>query len=70
MTPNLVLSIFPGIDLLGRPFEGMGSCVVRGPDLAWGGELRPTRLRPKVAGRFGHFGVSPGWSGRAGAVLR
>lgn len=32
----LVLSLFPGIDLLGRGFEAEGYCVVRGPDLIWG----------------------------------
>lgn len=37
---NLVLSIFPGIDLLGRAFEGEGFCVVRGPDVLWGGEAK------------------------------
>ena len=37
---NLVLSIFPGIDLLGRAFEEEGFCVVRGPDLLWGGDIR------------------------------
>ena len=36
----LVLSIFPGIDLLGRGFEEEGFCVVRGPDLIWGGDIR------------------------------
>jgi len=36
---NLVLSIFPGIDLLGRAFEEEGFCVVRGPDLLWGGDI-------------------------------
>ena len=35
----LVLSIFPGIDLLGRAFEEAGYCVVRGPDLLWGGDI-------------------------------
>jgi len=35
----LVLSIFPGIDLLGRAFEGEGFCVVRGPDTLWGGDV-------------------------------
>ena len=40
MTPNLVLSIFPGIDLLGRAFEETGYTVVRGPDLIWGGDIR------------------------------
>lgn len=29
---ELVLSLFPGIDLLGRAFESQGFCVVRGPD--------------------------------------
>lgn len=36
----LVLSLFPGIDLLGRAFEAEGFCVVRGPDLLWGGDVR------------------------------
>jgi len=37
---NLILNIFPGIDLLGRAFEEEGYCVVRGPDLLWGGDIR------------------------------
>lgn len=37
---NLVLSIFPGIDLLGKAFEEEGYCVVRGPDILWGGAIR------------------------------
>jgi len=37
---ELVLSIFPGIDLLGRAFEEEGFCVVRGPDVLWGGDIR------------------------------
>ena len=37
---SLVLSIFPGIDLLGRAFEETGFCVVRGPDVLWGGDIR------------------------------
>ena len=37
---DLVLSIFPGIDLLGRAFENEGFCVVRGPDLLWGGDIK------------------------------
>ncbi len=37
---DLVLSIFPGIDLLGRAFEEQGYCVVRGPDVIWGGDIR------------------------------
>jgi DNA (cytosine-5)-methyltransferase 1 len=33
---HLVLSLFPGIDLLGRGFEAEGFAVVRGPDLIFG----------------------------------
>ena len=38
----LILSIFPGIDLLGRAFEEVWpeACIVRGPDLLWGGDIR------------------------------
>lgn len=32
MTPPLILSLFPGVDLLGRAFAARGFCVVRGPD--------------------------------------
>jgi DNA (cytosine-5)-methyltransferase 1 len=35
----LVLSLFPGIGLLDRAFEEEGYCVVRGPDLLWGGDI-------------------------------
>lgn len=37
---NLVLSLFPGIGLLDMAFEEEGFCVVRGPDLLWGGDVR------------------------------
>lgn len=37
---QLVLSLFPGIDLLGRGFECHGFAVVRGPDLIFGGDVR------------------------------
>jgi len=37
---SLVLSLFPGIGLLDRAFEEEGFCVVRGPDLLWGGDIR------------------------------
>ncbi len=40
MSGRLVLSVFPGIDLLGRAFEEEGFCVVRGPDLIFGGDIR------------------------------
>lgn len=36
---GLVLSLFPGIDLLGRGFESEGFCVVRGPDPIFGGRI-------------------------------
>lgn len=37
---TLVLSLFPGIGLLDMAFEETGFCVVRGPDLIWGGDIR------------------------------
>jgi DNA (cytosine-5)-methyltransferase 1 len=46
---QLVLSLFPGIGLLDMAFETEGFCVVRGPDLLWGGDIR--RFHPP-AGRF------------------
>lgn len=46
---NLVLSLFPGIGLLDRAFEEAGFCVVRGPDVLWGGDIR--RFHPP-AGAF------------------
>jgi DNA (cytosine-5)-methyltransferase 1 len=45
----LVLSLFPGIDLLGQGFELAGFCVVRGPDLILGQDVR--QFSPP-AGRF------------------
>lgn len=46
---SLVLSLFPGIGLLDMAFEEEGFCVVRGPDLLWGGDVR--RFHPP-AGKF------------------
>lgn len=37
---GLVLELFPGISMLGMGFELEGFCVVRGPDLLWGGDIR------------------------------
>lgn len=37
---ELLLSLFPGIGLLDMAFEEAGFCVVRGPDLLWGGDVR------------------------------
>lgn len=49
MSAPLVLSLFPGIGLLDMAFEEAGFCIVRGPDLLWGGDVR--RFHPP-AGRF------------------
>ena len=46
---GLVLSLFPGIGLLDMAFEEEGFCVVRGPDLLWGGDIR--KFNPPT-GRF------------------
>ena len=46
---DLVLSLFPGIDLLGRGFEMEGFSVVRGPDPIFGGDIRDFHV---PAGRF------------------
>jgi len=37
---NLVLSLFRGIGILDRGFEEEGYCVVSGPDLLWGSDVR------------------------------
>jgi DNA (cytosine-5)-methyltransferase 1 len=49
MSQPLVLSLFPGIGLLDMAFEAEGFCVVRGPDLLWGGDVK--RFHPP-AGKF------------------
>lgn len=46
---QLVLSVFPGIGLLDMAFEEEGFCVVRGPDLLWGGDIHKFHPPP---GRF------------------
>jgi DNA (cytosine-5)-methyltransferase 1 len=53
----LVLSLFPGIGLLDRAFELEGFCVVRGPDLLWGGDVR--NFRPPVEPFDGVIGGPP-----------
>jgi DNA (cytosine-5)-methyltransferase 1 len=45
----LVLSLFPGIGLLDAAFEEQDFCVVRGPDLLWGGDIRNFHV---PSGRF------------------
>lgn len=54
---ELILSIFPGIDLLGRAFELEGFCVVRGPDLLFGGDIR--EFHPPINKFTGIIGGSP-----------
>lgn len=46
---DLILSLFPGIGLLDMAFEETGFCVVRGPDVLWGGDIK--RFHPPP-GRF------------------
>ena len=49
MSQPLVLSLFPGVDLLGMAFEQEGFCVVQGPDVIFGRDVRD--FHPP-AGRF------------------
>lgn len=37
---NIIISLFPGIDLLGMGFEEEGYTVLRGPDPLFGGDIR------------------------------
>ena len=46
---QLVLSLFPGAGLFDKGFEFEGFCVVRGPDLLMGGDIRMFHVPP---GRF------------------
>lgn len=46
---DLVLSLFPGLDVLGMGFEAEGFCVVRGPDVLLGTDVR--EFTPQ-AGKF------------------
>lgn len=57
MTGRLVLSLFPGIGLLDMAFEEEGFCVVRGPDLLWGGDVR--RFHPPACRFDGIIGGPP-----------
>ncbi len=54
MNPPLVLSLFPGVGLLDMAFEEEGFCIVRGPDVLWGGDIRrfhpPARVFDGVIG--------------------
>lgn len=54
---SLVLSLFPGIGLLDMAFEQEGFCVVRGPDLLWGGDIKT--FHPPVGKFDGVIGGPP-----------
>jgi DNA (cytosine-5)-methyltransferase 1 len=54
---GLVLSLFPGIDLLGEAFERAGYCVVRGPDVLFGGDIH--RFHPQPGMFDGIIGGPP-----------
>lgn len=54
---QLILSLFPGIGLLDKAFEAKGFCVVRGPDLLWGGDIR--QFHPPSGVFWGVIGGPP-----------
>jgi DNA (cytosine-5)-methyltransferase 1 len=54
---RLILSLFPGIGLLDMAFEQEGFCVVRGPDVLWGGDVQ--RFHPPAGGFDGVIGGPP-----------
>lgn len=57
LASELVLSLFPGLDLLGHGFALEGFCVVAGPDSIWGRSIEDFHV---PAGRFtGVIGGSP-----------
>lgn len=37
---KVVLSLFPGAGLLDMGFEAAGFCIIRGPDLLWGSDIK------------------------------
>lgn len=57
MDDQLVLSLFPGIGLLDMAFEEAGFCVVRGPDVLWGGDIK--RFHPPAERFEGIIGGPP-----------
>jgi DNA (cytosine-5)-methyltransferase 1 len=54
---RLILSLFPGIGLLDMAFEQEGFCIVRGPDVLWGGDIR--RFHPPARVFAGVIGGPP-----------
>jgi DNA (cytosine-5)-methyltransferase 1 len=65
----LVLSLFPGLGLLDAAFEDAGFCVVRGPDVLWGGDVKEFHPpRGAFEGIIGGppckaFSAASGWNG-------
>lgn len=57
MREGVVLSLFPGIDLLGRAFEAEGFSVLRGPDAIYGGDIR--EFHPPAGCAWGIIGGPP-----------
>lgn len=57
MNDGLVLSLFPGIGMLDLGFEQEGFCVVRGPDLLWGGDIH--NFQPPAGVFQGVIGGAP-----------
>lgn len=57
MAEGLILSLFPGIGLLDRAFEEADYCVVRGPDVLWGGDIR--KFNPPGGVFWGVIGGPP-----------
>lgn len=57
MAVSLVLSLFPGLDLLGTAFEQEGFCTVAGPDVVWGRDVRT--FHPPVGKFDGVIGGPP-----------
>jgi DNA (cytosine-5)-methyltransferase 1 len=53
----MILSLFPGLGLLDMAFESEGFCVVRGPDVIWGGDIR--RFHPPAGVFAGIIGGPP-----------
>jgi len=53
----LILSLFPGIGLLDLAFEQEGFCVVRGPNVLWGGDIR--KFHPPASKFNGVIGGPP-----------
>jgi hypothetical protein len=55
---GLVLSLFPSIGQLDKGFEEAGFCVVRGPDLLFGGDIRA--FHPPIGVFVGVIGKQAG----------